>query len=206
MMKSKGTLFLTQLGLLIALELVLAFTPLGYLSVPGLTITFLMVPVSIGAIVLGPTAGAVLGAVFGLTSFGQCFGASPFGAALLAISPALTFVLCVVPRVLAGWLPGLLFRALNRPGAGKARQSFVFGVSALAASLLNTLLFMTALLLGFFHTEYIQSMAQAMGAANPILFAALFVGVQGLIEAGVCCVISGLLSNVLCSFLKRSAS
>lgn len=216
-MKNSKTLRLTQLALLVALELVMTYTPLGYLNVPGLSITFLMVPVVLGAILIGPTGGAVLGAVFGLTSFAQCFGASPFGAALLGISPVLTFLVCVVPRVLAGWLPALAFRALYgkapsdadpAPDAAAlprctARKNAAFFVSALLGSVLNTLFFMSGLLLCFYSTDYIQTLAQSMGAANPIVFAALFVGVQGLIEAGVCCVLSGILTRVLYPLVLR---
>jgi uncharacterized membrane protein len=66
------------LGILIALTLVMAFTPVGYLKVGAVSISFLMIPVAVGAIAVGPWAGALLGAVFGITSFVQCFGADPF--------------------------------------------------------------------------------------------------------------------------------
>ena len=69
---------LVQLGLLTAIVILMAFTPLGYLRTAGLEITFIMIPVIVGAILLGPGAGALLGGVFGLTSFVQCFGMSPF--------------------------------------------------------------------------------------------------------------------------------
>ena len=115
MKNRKNLRYLTQLSVLLALELILAYTPLGYLRVlPGLEISFLMIPVALGAMLLGPAAGAVLGGAFGLTSFGTCFGASTFGATLLAVDPLLTFLTCVPTRLLAGWLTGLLFRVLSR--------------------------------------------------------------------------------------------
>ena len=67
-----NTTFLTEMGLLIALILLLAFTPLGYIKTLGLEITLIVVPVAVGAVVLGPTAGALLGFIFGVTSFIQC--------------------------------------------------------------------------------------------------------------------------------------
>ena len=73
---------LVQLAILVAIMLILAFTPLGYLKVGAIEITFMTIPVVIGAILLGPPAGAFLGGVFGLTSFIQCFGMSAFGSAL----------------------------------------------------------------------------------------------------------------------------
>ena len=84
---------LTQLALLVAIMLVLAFTPLGYLKLgPALEITFMTIPVAVGAILLGPASGAFLGGVFGLTSFIQCFGMSQFGATLLGIDAVRTFL------------------------------------------------------------------------------------------------------------------
>ena len=76
-----------------------AYTPLGYLRVFALEITFLMVPVTLGAILLGPAAGAVLGGVFGLTSFATCFSVSGFGDVLLSINPVFTFLVCVPTRL-----------------------------------------------------------------------------------------------------------
>ena len=61
-----------------------------------------------------PAAGGFLGLVFGLTSFFQCFGASPLGVLLLGVNPLGTFFCCVVNRVLVGVIPGLLYRLLRR--------------------------------------------------------------------------------------------
>ena len=61
------------LAVLIALTLVMALTPLGYLKIGALSISFLCIPIAIGATVLGPTAGLILGTLFGITSFVQCF-------------------------------------------------------------------------------------------------------------------------------------
>lgn len=105
---------MVQMAILIAIMLVFAFTPIGYLKVGFIEITFMVLPVAIGAIICGPTGGAVLGGIFGITSFIQCFGMSPFGTFLLGLNPWLTFVTCLIPRILCGWLSGLLFKALNK--------------------------------------------------------------------------------------------
>jgi uncharacterized membrane protein len=65
---------LTLLGLLTAVLLVMSFTPLGYLNIGPLAITLNTIPVAVGAIALGPTGGAILGGIFGITSFLQCLG------------------------------------------------------------------------------------------------------------------------------------
>ena len=56
-------------GTLVAIILIMAFTPLGYIKTAGIEITLIVVPVAVGAVTLGPAAGAILGGVFGLASF-----------------------------------------------------------------------------------------------------------------------------------------
>lgn len=93
--KKFSTKYLVEMALLVAIILIMAFTPIGYIRTAGLEITLIVVPVAVGAVTLGPAAGAILGGVFGVTSFIQCFGMSPFGAALLGINGFLTFLVCV---------------------------------------------------------------------------------------------------------------
>ena len=188
-MKKTKTLKLAQLALLVAIVLVMAYTPLGYLRTLGLEISFLMIPVTIGAIVLGPAEGAILGLVFGLTSFATCFGSSTFGVTLLAINPVYTFIGCVVTRVLAGFLTGVIFKAVKKLKLG-------YEITSLAGPLLNTLFFMGALVLFFYNTEFIQNLAASLGAANPFTFVIAFVGLQGLVEAVACCVIAAVVSKM----------
>lgn len=105
---------MVQLAVLIAIMLILAFTPLGYLRIGPLAISLMTIPVVIGAMLLGPTGGAVLGLVFGLTSFYQCFAGDPFGAALVAMNPFFTFLVCIPTRTLMGWLSGVIFKEIGR--------------------------------------------------------------------------------------------
>ena len=80
----------------------MAYTPLGYLNIGPLAVTFNVIPVAVCAIVLGPTGGAIAGAVFGLTSFMQAIGiggVSALGSALFQINPFMTAVQCFGPRI-----------------------------------------------------------------------------------------------------------
>ena len=167
---------LTVLSVLAAITAIVAFVPLKTL---GLEITITMIPVAIGAILYGPSGGAVLGAVFGAVSFLQCLGYSHFGAALLAINPVFTFIVCVPTRILAGLLAGLIYKALK---AGCKSNIPALLTASLAAPLLNTVFFMSSLVLFFYRTDYIQGFVSAMGAVNPIMFILLFVGINGLVE------------------------
>ena len=96
MTKSKfSTKYLVEMALLVAIILLMAFTPIGYIKTAGLEITLIVIPVAVGAVTLGPAAGAILGGVFGITSFIQCFGMSAFGTLLLGVNPVFTFLVCV---------------------------------------------------------------------------------------------------------------
>ena len=93
---------LTILGLMSGILFLMAYTPLGYLNIGPLAVTFNVIPVAICAVVLGPTGGAVAGAVFGLTSFLQAMGiggTSALGAALFQINPFLSAVPTAAVRI-----------------------------------------------------------------------------------------------------------
>ena len=184
--KKFSTKYLVEMALLVAIILIMAFTPIGYIRTAGLEITLIVVPVAVGAVTLGPAAGAILGGVFGITSFIQCFGMSPFGAALLGINGFLTFLVCVPTRILKTKLP----------------SGVSVTISNLCCPLLNTTFFMGMLVLGFYNTEYIQSFVSALGAKNALLFILAFVGVNGLIEAIVCFIVGTAISAALKKALK----
>lgn len=92
---------LTTLGLLTGVLLLMSVTPLGYFHTFGLDISLMMVPVAIGAMLMGPKAGAWLGLIFGATSFYQAVtGSSAFSTMLFNINPIYAFLLCIPTRVL----------------------------------------------------------------------------------------------------------
>lgn len=191
--------FMVQLALMTAIIFVMAFSPLGYLRTPGLTITFLTVPVAVGAIILGPAAGAVCGLAFGTTSLITAFtGGSAFSMMLLSINPAGLVVTCLVPRILEGWLCGLIFQAARKHWK---RGSYL--IASMACPVLNTLLFMGSLVFFFYNTEFIQQLVSSLGAKNPFMFVVLFVGLQGLIEAIACTLIGSAVTRTLSVALKH---
>ena len=166
------------LSMLSGILLVMSFTPLGYLNIGPLAISLNMIPVAIAAVALGPSGGAFLGAMFGITSCLQCVGiggTSAMGVAMFEINPILTVIQRFVPRILAGWLAGLSYRGLRKiTGHGMASS-----ITGYIASLLNTVLFMFALIVLFSHTEYLQSM---IGGRSILVFVCTFVGINAVVE------------------------
>ena len=195
---------MTQLALLTAITLVLAYTPIGYLPLGPFNVSFLSVPVCIGAVVMGPGVGAFLGLVFGLTSFGNALsGGSVMGVALMSVSPVGYFVQSVVGRVLMGLCVGLIFRALSRL---TRRGLSAYIVTAVSAPLLNTVFYMGLMCLIFYNCDYVQNLVATTGATNPILFVLAVVGVQGVIEVLVCGVIGSVISKAVDAALGRRAA
>ena len=194
--------YLTELALLTALVLIMAYTPLGYLKTPwGVEITFIVIPVAIGSILLGPAAGGFLGLVFGLTSFFQCFGTSPLGAMLLGLSPFGTFFCCVVNRVLVGILPGLLYRLLRRYDRTKVAG---IAVCCFLTPVLNTLLYIVGNWL-IFSQAWLDIAANSYGYTGAgglglLGFMLSLVAVNGLAEAAACLV----LGTSVCKALQKA--
>lgn len=195
MNQHRKILRLVELAVLLAVLLLLEVTGLGMLKTFGLELTIMQLPVIIGAVVIGPGGGAALGLAFGLISFWECFGKSAFGVALLSINPFLTFLVCVPTRTLMGYLCGLIFRGLHGLTRGKKTDLLSYLGASLSGALLNTALFMGTLCACFYRTEYIQAFAAQLGAGNVFVFIALFVGVQGLVEAGLCTVVGTVVSR-----------
>ncbi len=244
---------ITLLAILIAIELLMAFTPIGYLKLGVTSVTLLPVPVAIGAILLGPVAGGILGGVFGLTSFYQCFGMDALGVILLDISPVGTFVMTVLTRILMGVCVGWLYKGLskvkgrhfptvaaifscafvglalavlfNNNGASPwnyligAVASVLIGLlyhfiasldpkgapsvlSACSAAVLNTLFFVSALVLIFGNHPRVLEFT---GQSNAWGIVVLLVTLNAVIEAAVCLVIGTAVSKALASLQVKLA-
>lgn len=194
-MKTKKftTTQLTMLGLMAAVLLLMAYTPLGYLNIGPLAISFNVIPVAISAVVLGPTGGAVAGAIFGLTSFGQCIGlggTSAMGAMLFSINPILAFIQRFVPRLLDGICLGYIYKAMRK----KTNVYVSCAVTGFFSAFLNTLFFMTALVGLFGNTEYVQGL---MGGRNVIIGCCMMVGINAVCEMVSSTVITGAVGAAL---------
>lgn len=117
--KKFNTATLVQLAMIIAIMIILDVTGLGLIKIPPVAITILHIPVIVGAIVMGPACGAILGGAFGVISLLEASfkATSP---ADLAFSPFLSgnpigsLIMCVGCRILMGWLAGMLFRWISK--------------------------------------------------------------------------------------------
>ena len=191
--KKFNTSQLVILGLMTAILLLMAYTPLGYLNIGPLAITFNVIPVAISAITLGPVGGAIAGAVFGMTSFLQCIGVggtSAMGAILFDINPVLAFIQRFIPRLMDGLLLGFIFKGVRKV----SNVSAACMITGFCSAFLNTVFFMTALVLLFGNSAYMQEL---MGGKNIIAFICGFVGVNAVFEMIASTIITGAVGMAL---------
>ena len=200
MTKTNNVQKMTRMAILIALTVILQNLPFRLGTVE---MTLGIIPVEIGAILMGPSTGAILGTVMGIASFLQCLGIfvpSAFGAQLLSINPFFTLLVCIVSRALMGFLVGVIFKALHRFDKTKIVS---FGVSAVSGAVLNSIFFTALVILFFYNTDYIQTMAQSVGANNVVLFFFAFIGINGIVEAAVSFFVGGTSTKILEKVVKK---
>ncbi|MEG0754018.1 MAG: ECF transporter S component, partial [Angelakisella sp.] len=113
--ESKKLHRLTQLSLLLALEILMGFTPLGMIQIPPVSITLMHIPVIIGGILLGYGAGAFLGGAIGVLSIIRSTFAAA-GPIDLLFNPAVSgnplgsIVMALLPRILLGVAAVFIYR------------------------------------------------------------------------------------------------
>lgn len=137
---------LARMALLVAIIILLTFTPLGYITLPFIAATTIQMPVIIGAVMMGPMAGLALGIAFGLSALCKVLmmpGADPVATAILSYNFFLYAVIAIVPRGLMGWLSGLLFAGLNKTLPNQRLISY--GITGFVGSMLNTVFYLGSL-------------------------------------------------------------
>lgn len=162
------------LSILAAITILISFLPIKTL---GLEITLSIIPITVGIILCGLKGGLILGSAFGIISFIQCLGYSPFGVMVFSINPFYAFLMCVPTRIFAAVIVSLIYKCFEKKNVIVSEI-----LASIFMPILNTVCFMTVMLLCFYNTEYIQGFASELGSTNPFEFAVLFVGINGLVE------------------------
>lgn len=158
--KRENLIAFTSFSLLLAIEIIVCFTPLGTLPALGsLNATLSHIPVIICAVIMGARAGAGMGFVFGACSFiywsfvnpgVYSFIYTPFYKAGEYGGNFFSLLICFVPRILIGVVCALVFAALKKAGVNKKVSA---GIAGAAGSLTNTILVLGGVAL-FFGKEY----------------------------------------------------
>ena len=122
MKHKRDTKRMVLLGMLIAVLLVMGMTGIGFIPLPVIKATTMHIPVILGAVLLGPGAGAVLGAAFGLCSIWAntttpgllSFAFSPFMSTTGFPGVVKSLWIALGCRILFGWLAGWIWKLLKK--------------------------------------------------------------------------------------------
>lgn len=177
--KKHDTRWMVSVALMAAIVIVLANTPLGMIQLPIIKATTVHIPVILGAILLGPGAGAILGAVFGICSLVSntmaptllSFAFSPF-LSTTGIPGALKAIwISVGCRILIGVVAGWLWVLFTKI---KLNQFIALPIVGFVGSMVNTVTVMGSIYFLF---------AQQYAEAKEVALTAVFGLVTGTVTA-----------------------
>ena len=203
--KKHDTRWMVSVALMAAIVIVLANTPLGMIQLPIIKATTVHIPVIIGAILLGPSAGAILGAVFGVCSLISntmaptllSFAFSPF-MSTTGIPGALKAIwISVGCRILIGVAAGWLWILLSKLKVG---QLIALPIVGFIGSMVNTVAVMGSIYL-LFAQEYAQAREVGVTAVWGLIMGT--VTTSGIPEAIAAAVLVLALGKVLIQVFKK---
>ncbi len=199
------TRWMVSVALMAAIVIVLANTPLGMIQLPIIKATTVHIPVIIGAILLGPSAGAILGGVFGICSLISntmaptllSFAFSPF-MSTTGIPGALKAIwISVGCRILIGVAAGWLWIALEKL---KVNQLIALPVVGFVGSMVNTVTVMGSIYI-LFASQYAEAREVAITAVWGLIMGT--VTASGIPEAIAAAILVLALGKVLLQVFKR---
>ncbi|MDR3189601.1 MAG: ECF transporter S component [Lactobacillaceae bacterium] len=166
-------------ALFIAIILLQCLVPwLGFIPInPVVSLTIITYTVAIGAMVLGPTTGLLLGFVWGGYSFYNAWTGAVTIGALMFRNP----ITAIFPRMMVGFLIGLLYWKFVKNRAVKTKTPWLIGLGALSA-FTNTALVILFTWIGFnvMHTTFTG--LPAGGGVSLSWLLQIIVGFNGVIE------------------------
>lgn len=177
--KRMDTRYMATLAMLCGVLLVMGMTGIGFIPLPVIKATTMHIPVILGAILLGPKAGAVLGAVFGLCSIWAntttpgllSFAFSPFMSSegLMGVCKSLWVALgCrILFGLLAGWLWSIFRKTFKEEYAA-------LPITAAVATICHTFFVMGSIYFLF---------TQQYAAAKNVAISAVFGLIMGTVTA-----------------------
>lgn len=180
MRKSKtDTHYMATLAMLCGILIVMGMTGIGFIPLPVIKATTMHIPVILGAVLLGPAAGGVLGAVFGFCSIWAntvtpgllSFAFSPFMTNEGFVGVIKSLWIALGCRIVFGILAGLIWKGMKR----LLKSDYAaLPVTAAISTIIHTLLVMGSIYL---------LLAQQYAAAKNVAFTAVFGLVMGTVTA-----------------------
>lgn len=208
--RKHDTRWMVGVAMFVALQLVLQLTGIGLIPLPLIRATTLHIPVIVGAVLLGPLAGAILGAVFGMCSMWTAttaptvlsFAFSPVIAAGNAgVAGAVKAVwIALGCRVLIGVVAGWLWIALKKV---KLNDLIALPVVGVAGAMTNT-----GLVMGSIYFLFAPEFAEAKNVGIEAVLGLVMgvVATSGVAEAIAAAVLVTAVCKVLLHVLDRDSA
>lgn len=208
MSKSKPqTRYMATLAMLSGLLVVMGVSGIGFIPLPVIKATTMHIPVILGAIILGPKAGAVLGAMFGICSIWAntvtpgllSFAFSPFMTNEGFLGAMKSLWIALGCRILLGVVAGWLWIALKK---FKWNDLWALPVTAAISTVLHTVMVM-----GSIYLLLAQQYAQAKEVAYSAVFGLIMgtVTASGIPEAIAAAILVTLIGKTLLRLENRKA-
>lgn len=168
--RKRDTRWMAAVAVFAAIIVVLANTPLGMIPLVVTKATTVHIPVILGAILLGPTAGGILGGVFGICSVISntmtpaltSFAFSPFLSTTGVPGAMKALWVSVGCRILVGVVAGWLWKFLRKRNVNSWASLPLVGF---VGSMVNTVLVM-----GSIYVLFAQQYAAAKDVAREAVF------------------------------------
>lgn len=177
--KKPDTRYMAMLAMLCGVLLVMGMTGIGFIPLPVIKATTMHVPVILGAILLGPGAGASLGAIFGMCSIWVnttspgllSFAFSPFMTTDGLPGVAKSMWIALGCRILFGLVAAWLWKLVKKI----LKQDYIaLPVTAAISTICHTVFVMGSIYL---------LLAQQYAAAKNVAISAVFGLVMGTVAA-----------------------
>lgn len=204
-MKKTNTRYMATLAMLCGLLLVMGMTGIGFIPLPVIKATTMHIPVILGAVLLGPAAGGVLGAVFGLCSIWAnttapgllSFAFSPFMSTEGLPGVLKSLWIALGCRILLGVIAGWLWRLMKKI----TKQDYIaLPVTAAVSTICHTVLVM-----GSIYVLLAQQYAQAKNVAITAVFGLVMgtVTASGIPEAISAAILVTVIGKALLHLMER---
>lgn len=191
----------------LAIMILLAVTPLGFIPIGPINATTMHIPVIVASIVLGPRLGAFLGGTFGVISLiRSTFIPTPLSFVFSPFIPVIgtdqgswkALIIALIPRILIGVVPYFVYKGIQKLTKNKVNPLSLF-LAGIAGSLVNTILVMN-LIYFLFQQDYAQVLGTNINAVYSAVLAVIFT--SGIPEAIVAGLVTAAVSTVLLRMIR----
>ncbi len=142
---------MVQMAMLIALVFVLQMLG-SFIKIGPLPMSFVLVPIVVGAFLIGWKEGGILGLVFGLiTVVMGIAGVDSFSFGLWTASPVGFIVTCLLKAAACGLGSGLIYKGLNKV-LGEKKIILTTIIASVSAPIINTGIFVLGMFVFFFNS------------------------------------------------------